>query len=666
MKKLLVSLLALGFFAISNYGNAAEEKLIMQPAIGVTGGLNINMNSPSFTYPYTLNYNNLQVVNLSSNFGDNKTSMGFNAGLIGYIPINEMFTISPRVEYNSMYTTLKSDTKAAFTYLANPLSFPAHQELKAKLAYLEISPLLQIHNLISSLPRLYFLAGPEFGVPMTKKYDYTYEIPALSANKYAFKSDEKIPDSKFRIALALGAGYMFKLGERWNLAAEASYRIPFTKVSTNDAFDKWNISQLRVGLNLTYSFLKKTEKKEAAAPQHVSNINLSMGAVNSVTRDGTRAKMNSIRVEDMKYSELFPFIPYVFCDENAAAPTPAYQNTTVTNEAGSFNISTLAPDAIEINKSTLAIIGQRMNQYENAHLTITGTKDSKKEKSNKDLSLERANYAKNILVTSFGIDSNRIKTVGGGLPTKASSSRVEDGIVENRRIEFSSDEPALFAPIVISGENQRIAQPDIVEFLPLVETQDSIAAWKLDLYQSGRLIKTLRGTGDPQSIEWNISPNDLTDKEMPVSYTLDVQDNYNGEKTITGSIPVEYISISKKKSEELADKTISKYSLILFDFDKSDISAADMQTIVDQIVPAVKYNSTVDIYGYTDRIGDDKYNQKLALKRAEAVQQVLKSKVPDAKFNTHGVGESVKIFDNDSPLGRQLSRTVQIFISTPR
>ena len=118
-----------------------------------------------------------------------------------------------------------------------------------------------------------------------------------------------------------------------------------------------------------------------------------------------------------------------------------------------------------------------------------------------------------------------------------------DAGVMNRQIRFRDGKEVWD---FISGENQRIAQPDIVEFLPLVETQDSIAAWKLDLYQSGRLIKTLRGTGDPQSIEWNISPNDLTDKEMPVSYTLDVQDNYNGEKPITGSIPVEYISISKK------------------------------------------------------------------------------------------------------------------------
>ncbi len=83
-------------------------------------------------------------------------------------------------------------------------------------------------------------------------------------------------------------------------------------------------------------------------------------------------------------------------------------------------------------------------------------------------------------------------------------------------------------------------------------------------------------------------------------------------------------------------------------------------------MPAIKFNSTVEIYGYTDRIGDDNYNKQLAEKRAEAVKKILEAKVPSAKYNVQGVGESVSIFDNESPVGRHLSRTVQVLISTPR
>lgn len=650
MKKLFASLLLLSALGLpANAQQKADDKLIMQPAIGLYGGLNINMHSPSFSYVTNVNDPLLRAV---YPFTKSKTELGMNIGLIGYIPLSEMFTISPRLGYNSMCGTLEFEVPNSVT--------KDKSEFDATLSYFEISPILQIHNLIPSVKNLYFMVGPEFGIPMTKEFELTSTV---SNAKVTDVKKTDIPDAGLRAAIAVGAGWMFELTDKWKLGAEVSYRIPITKVSTNDLLDKWNVSQLRAGINITYDLFGKDDevKQEPTA----ATLEMSMGGVNSVTRDGTRSQMKTIRVEDMQYTELYPFINYVFFEENQAAPSDDAQVFRANSQSGQFSLSTLQPDALEINRSSLDIIGTRMGQYPNANLTITGTIDNKKEKSNKAIAKERAEFAKGYLTTNYNVQEDRITTKGSGLPTKASSVRDPEGIAENRRIEFTSNEPRLFDPILITGENQRVATPDVVEFLPHITSSDSIAAWRLDLSQAGKPIKVLRGNSQPNSIQWTISPNELTNKEMPVGYSLSVTTVNGAEKHISGTIPVEYISISKKKAEELSDKTISKYSLVLFDFDKSDISDADMELIEKQILPAIKFNSTVDIYGYTDRIGDDNYNQKLAEKRANAVKKVLSGKVNSATYNVHGVGESVSIFDNASPIGRQLSRTVQVYVTTP-
>ncbi len=84
-----------------------------------------------------------------------------------------------------------------------------------------------------------------------------------------------------------------------------------------------------------------------------------------------------------------------------------------------------------------------------------------------------------------------------------------------------------------------------------------------------------------------------------------------------------------------------------------------MKTIKEHIKP----NSKVTITGYTDRIGDAQYNRDLAQRRAFEVQNVLN--VPAENLTIKGVGNDIKIYENDTPQGRNYSRTVQIIIETP-
>lgn len=644
MKRILF--LSIAFITAINFAFSQSNENEIPFNMGIYGGLNFNFHTPSFTYG-VYDFNNNLVGNMVHT--NNSNSLGGNFGFIANIPLSDMFYLSGRLGYNIMNGTL------------DDINTPTNQT-KASLGYLEISPILQIHNLIEN-QGLYLLAGLELGVPLTKNYEFNY----LAANNNTYIGDKTdIPDAATRVALAVGAGWMFNLGSNVFLSPEVSFRIPFSKVSNNALFDKWEIPQLRAGINLTFGFSKEEKEKPIPGSKF---INVGMKDITGLDLQGNRIPANKIRVEETQYTELFPIIPYVFFDENKAEPNPRTQKLSASREAGSFSIEGLEPDAIKINSNTLDIIGVRMQQDRNASIKLIGTIDNKNEKPTSDLAKRRADFAKNYLVVNYGIESNKITTEATGLPSKPSSTRDKDGIEENRRVEIVplNINSTLLKPIVIESDRQRLANPPIVQFTPSIEVSEGleIEGWELEIKQSGRTLKTYSGFGFPDSIQWNISPNELASNEIPADYNLTIFAKDGTKGNYSSSIPVEFLSLSKKKETQSADKSVAKFSLVLFDFDSPEVSELDKRIINQYVIPAIKFNSTVQIYGYADRIGSEDYNKKLSMQRAESVRKILQSKLKDVKFEVYGVGEAVQPFDNNLTIGRQLSRTVQIYVITP-
>ncbi len=80
----------------------------------------------------------------------------------------------------------------------------------------------------------------------------------------------------------------------------------------------------------------------------------------------------------------------------------------------------------------------------------------------------------------------------------------------------------------------------------------------------------------------------------------------------------------------------------LFAFDSAKLNMP--QPKLDDIAAALSADPTitdVDILGYTDRLGSDKYNQKLSERRANSVRDYLVSKGIDGKrLKASGKGKS--------------------------
>ena len=100
----------------------------------------------------------------------------------------------------------------------------------------------------------------------------------------------------------------------------------------------------------------------------------------------------------------------------------------------------------------------------------------------------------------------------------------------------------------------------------------------------------------------------------------------------------------------------------LFDFDKAVVKPDGKAALDDLMAKLQGMNTEVMIaIGHTDSVGSNAYNEKLSLRRADAVKAYLVSKGLDqARLYTEGKGEAQPIADNTSAEGRAKNRRVTI------
>ncbi len=113
---------------------------------------------------------------------------------------------------------------------------------------------------------------------------------------------------------------------------------------------------------------------------------------------------------------------------------------------------------------------------------------------------------------------------------------------------------------------------------------------------------------------------------------------------------------------QVAAQKVTYAADAFFDFDKSvlkpegraklDDLVSKIQGIILEVIIAV---------GHTDSVGSDAYNQKLSVRRAEAVKAYLISKgIERNRIYTEGKGEKQPVADNRTAEGRAKNRRVEV------
>jgi OmpA-OmpF porin, OOP family len=109
-------------------------------------------------------------------------------------------------------------------------------------------------------------------------------------------------------------------------------------------------------------------------------------------------------------------------------------------------------------------------------------------------------------------------------------------------------------------------------------------------------------------------------------------------------------------SPQRCDFAVTLSNDLAFEFNKAVLTNAAKRRIDDEVIGKLASCSRIEVIlvtGHADRLGAQKYNQKLSEKRAAAVANYLKAKGVVANIHTLGAGKTMSIKSCDDKLGRK-------------
>jgi len=112
---------------------------------------------------------------------------------------------------------------------------------------------------------------------------------------------------------------------------------------------------------------------------------------------------------------------------------------------------------------------------------------------------------------------------------------------------------------------------------------------------------------------------------------------------------------------------ILTFSSILFSFNQYDLKPGAQQKLGQLAELLASYPERgILIEGHTDSVGNKEYNQKLSEKRAQSVRKFLAQQgMEKQKLIARGYGEGYPVANNNTPVGRQENRRVEVVILNP-
>ncbi len=363
--------------------------------------------------------------------------------------------------------------------------------------------------------------------------------------------------------------------------------------------------------------------------------------------------IDSLYLEVVRTTTLVPLLDDIFFEEGSAV-IPARYNQPAADEIAEVIGTTIDGEAFDVYYNILRIVGRRMQQHPEATLTLTGCNtDVGVEKGARELSRDRAETIKSYLATVWSIAPERMNVVARNLPSSPSPKRTEDGRSENRRVELSSPDPGIFAPVLTHDTAIRPSR-SVIYFE--VKDPQKYVSWELEARQGTRIIMHEEGNeAPPQKIPLAVASGAATLKltNEPIRYWLTLTDREGVSKSDEGKITVSRSETVRQGAEA--------YWMVVFGYNRRDLEERAEETIakVDRWLDD-RSGYLVEMVGQTDRSGNAAYNKELSKDRAAAVAAPLGA----GSDLIRGVGNTLLEYPNDLPEGRYYSRNVKIVTRT--
>lgn len=395
-----------------------------------------------------------------------------------------------------------------------------------------------------------------------------------------------------------------------------------------------------------------------------------------VEANGVEVPVVQIRVDEFLSRQIHPLLNYIFFDDNSATIPERYKQMTDVSVEGFRPERLFGMETLEVYYEVMNIIGYRLKNSTET-ITITGCNANVgPEKGNKDLSMRRAQAVKDYFQNVWKIDPARLVVQSRDLPEKPSSSKESplEAEAENRRVEITGAW-SMIQPVFIQ-DTLREATPPIIRFYSKLQPKDeNPAQWSIAIKQRAKALRSpISAAGNVKPVvDWKINKekNTIPLDTVPMTYELEIRyPTLPNLKSKRLSMPVQQITIQKKKRERANDVEKDRYSMILFPFGSSKVEEGNAK-IVEFIrsEKRLRPESSVVITGYTDIIGSEQANLKISTDRAKSVQAALgldkAGVVREIKVEGRGKQKPLLYENNEMPEARLYCRTVVVEVKNP-
>lgn len=624
------------------------------------------------------------------------TGSGFSLGIFYFHKFSDLLFSQLKLGYITLDAKFKSVEKIIVSLNGAGVDgeFEHRLDISLGMGLLE-------HLLTFKLKNLYLSAGITGGVTIVRDYSQVEVITKPDGlvtfldedgnNTGKFTRNEKSGQiqsiTSFNAFFTTGVSYSLPLNQDFSLSLvpEVYYSYALTNVVKGR---DWSANALRVGLSVIYNYVfEEEEVVDSAAAETNEEVVADNNEFYAIATEDIRGRgvlpfaaghsahvrvaglSNNIelgetkfKVEEFQSLNMTPLLNYIFFDNNSASIPQRYilldaERAEEFEPANLVNSSTL-----ETYYHVLNIIGYRMKEDKDAVITVTGcNSDNGQERNNKELSFRRAKAVAEYLINTWQIEPARVKAEARNLPATPSRNNHPEGMEENRRVEIESSNPEILRPF-ISNDTLVITVPGKLRFYIDLRTRSTEYEWELQVFQGEKLLFSRTGNDKPpQCIEWEL---DKDRYKVPrgsgsVYYRFIAKDNENVIANLKEDIKFDVQNIETKRLNNLEDKKIDNYSLILYQYNSSNLTKEN-ESIADFIKGNLTDRSTIYITGFTDEIGDGEYNMELSEKRARKLKEILSSNAFE-----RGLGKEVQLHDNKLPEGRFYNRTVKVRVETP-
>jgi outer membrane protein OmpA-like peptidoglycan-associated protein len=367
-------------------------------------------------------------------------------------------------------------------------------------------------------------------------------------------------------------------------------------------------------------------------------------------------------IEEFETIEGFPLLPFIYYEKDNFSLESSHQNFLSVAGSVDFTEEKLKSNIDTVSLNLLNIIAKRMTNTPVMDLKITAYYNEGLGITS-NIAKKRTEKIEEYLKTIWNIYPDRISSNLKEIEIEKSSKDFADLLEEARRIEFSSPNIKMNEPVFIS-DITRTSNPPLIG-INLTAGGATEAKYIAKAVQDERELRTYSGGSGTEKIKWDITKEPIPFREKEINVSILVSDEFGNIASDSTKIKIEQLTIKKKREISRGDKIIEKYTLVVFDYNSSEITPVQ-KNIINMIKSKIKPKSIVKIQGYADRTGTEIYNKNLARDRCNNVLNNLKTKEnTGASFSIDPIGSSKFIYDNDTPLGRSLSRCVRITIETP-